>query len=76
MFGLEKAWLLWHLHRPAFVKNLVLLTFLICFCRVALATQADDTTITIDRKIAGATPFLSQLTLSVGSRQVRAAFRG
>ena len=50
---------------PAFVKNLLLLTFLICFCRVALATQADDTTITIDRKIAGATPFLSQLTLSV-----------
>ena len=47
------------------MKNLLLPTILICFCRVALATQADDITITIDRQIAGATPFLSQLTLSV-----------
>ena len=47
------------------MKNLLLLTFLICFCRVALATQADDTIITIDGQIAGATPFLSQLTLGV-----------
>ncbi len=47
------------------MKDLFLATILICFCRVALATQADDTTITIDRQIAGATPFLSQLTLSV-----------
>ena len=64
MFGLEK-----HggfgTFLGAFVKNLLLLTILICFCRVALATQADDTIITIDRQIAGATPFLSQLTLSV-----------
>ena len=49
----------------ASVKNLLLVTFLLCFCRVVLATQADDTIITIDRQIAGATPFLSQLTLSV-----------
>ena len=47
------------------MKNLLLPTILICFCRVALATQADDTTITIDRQTAGATPFLSQLTLGV-----------
>ena len=47
------------------MKNLLLVTFLLCFCRVVLATQADDTIITIDRQIAGATPFLSQLTLSV-----------
>ena len=47
------------------MKTLLLPTILICFCRVALATQADDTIITIDRQIAGATPFLSQLTLSV-----------
>jgi hypothetical protein len=67
MFGLQKAWLLWHLHGPAFVKNLLLLTFLICLCRVAFATQADDTIITIDRQIAGNTPFLSQLTLSVSN---------
>jgi arylsulfate sulfotransferase len=47
------------------MKSLLLPTLLICFCPVALATQADDTIITIDHKIAGATPFLSQLTLSV-----------
>jgi arylsulfate sulfotransferase len=47
------------------MKSLLLPTLLICFCPVALATQADDTIITIDRQIAGATPFLSQLTLSV-----------
>src|SRR6266404_6913339 len=46
-------------------KPLLLSTILTCFCRIALATQADDTIITIDRQIAGATPFLSQLTLSV-----------
>ena len=47
------------------MKNLLLPIILICLCRVALATQADDTTITIDRQIAGPTPFLNQLTLSV-----------
>ena len=47
------------------MKTLLLLAILICFCRVAFATQADDTIITIDGEIAGATPFLSQLTLSV-----------
>jgi arylsulfate sulfotransferase len=48
-------------------KPLLLSTILTCFCRLALATQADDTIITIDRQIAGATPFLSQLTLSVSN---------
>jgi arylsulfate sulfotransferase len=47
------------------MKTLLLPTILICFGRAALATQADDAMITIDRPIAGATPFLSQLTLSV-----------
>ena len=47
------------------MKNLLLPIILICLCRSALATQADDTTITIDRQIAGTTPFLNQLTLSV-----------
>jgi arylsulfate sulfotransferase len=47
------------------MKTLLLLAIPICFCRVAFATQADDTIITIDGEIAGATPFLSQLTLSV-----------
>lgn len=47
------------------MKTLLLTIILICLCRVALATQADETLITIDRQIAGATPFLSQLTLGV-----------
>jgi hypothetical protein len=47
------------------MKSLLLPTILVCFCRVAFATQADDTIITIDGHTAGATPFLSQLTLSV-----------
>ncbi|HEY3664024.1 MAG TPA: aryl-sulfate sulfotransferase [Chthoniobacterales bacterium] len=38
---------------------------LLCFCRSVLATQADDTVITVDGSTAGATPFLSQVTLSV-----------
>lgn len=49
------------------MKILLLPTILICFCRVALATQADDTIITIDGQTAGAAPFLSQLTLSVSN---------
>jgi hypothetical protein len=41
--------------------GLVFLTF----CRAAFATQADDTVITITGNTAGATPFLSQLSLAV-----------
>ena len=52
------------------MKALFLTTILVCFCRVALATQADDTTITIDVQIPGATPFLSQLTLGVSNTAV------
>ena len=47
------------------MKALLLPVLVLCFCRTALATQADDTIITIDGSIAGATPFLSQVTLSV-----------
>src|SRR5689334_14242150 len=56
--------LLWQLS-SSLMKTLLLPAILICFCRVAFATQADDTMITIDGEVAGATPFLSQLTLSV-----------
>lgn len=37
---------------------------------MALATQADNTTITIDAKNPGATPFISQLTLTASSTSV------
>ena len=47
------------------MKALLLPVLVLCFCRAALATQADDTIVTIDGSIAGATPFLSQVTLSV-----------
>ncbi|MEO7725034.1 MAG: aryl-sulfate sulfotransferase [Chthoniobacterales bacterium] len=47
------------------MKVFLLPFLLLCLSRTALATQADDTVITIDAAIAGATPFLSQLTLSV-----------
>lgn len=45
--------------------HLLSLSVYLCLCRVALATQAEDTAITIDGYVAGATPFLSQVTLSV-----------
>ena len=47
------------------MKAPVLATIFICLSRVALASEADDTTITITGFSAGATPFLSQVTLSV-----------
>ncbi len=47
------------------MKVFLLPLLLLCLSRAAFATQADDTIITIDGLIAGATPFLSQLTLSV-----------
>ena len=47
------------------VSSLVLLT-----CRIAIATQADDTVITIDSQTPGATPFLSQLTLTASDTSV------
>ncbi len=46
------------------MKNILLPILLVGLCRAALATQADDTVITIDGSISGATPFLSQVTLS------------
>ncbi len=44
---------------------IILSALLIGLSRGLLASQADDVVITIDNQIAGATPFLSQLTLSV-----------
>ena len=45
----------------------ILLPFLVvlALAQGAVATQADDIVITIDGSVAGATPFLSQITLSV-----------
>ena len=37
---------------------------------LALATQADDTTITIDAETPGATPFIEQLTLTASDTSV------
>jgi hypothetical protein len=42
----------------------------IFLCRVADATQADDTTITIDGQTPGVTPFISQLTLTASDSSV------
>ncbi|MBA2436435.1 MAG: aryl-sulfate sulfotransferase [Verrucomicrobiota bacterium] len=47
------------------MKNLLLSILLLGVSHAACATQADDITITIDGSLAGATPFLSQVTLSV-----------
>ncbi|MBA3543373.1 MAG: aryl-sulfate sulfotransferase [Chthoniobacterales bacterium] len=47
------------------MKTALLAIVLVCFCRLALATQADDTVITITAQTAGATPFINQLTLTV-----------
>jgi len=53
-------------------KTPFLLVFpvLFCFSHIASATQADDTTITIDSQVAGATPFISQLTLTATETSV------
>src|SRR5262245_65545604 len=47
------------------MKRLVLGMLFTAVCRVAIATEADDTIITISSKTPGETPFLSQLTLTV-----------
>ena len=47
------------------MKTLLHFLLLVVLSGTVLATQADDTLITIDGSIAGATPFLSQITLSV-----------
>ena len=46
-------------------STIILGTVFIVFSHLAGASQADDTTITIDAHTAGATPFISQLTLTV-----------
>src|SRR5206468_5367046 len=48
----------------------ILVSFLIVFASTARATQADDTTITITGHAAGATPFISNLNLSVSNTTV------
>jgi arylsulfate sulfotransferase len=45
-------------------STLILTIISLCFCRATMANLADDTVITIDGQTAGATPFLSQLTLT------------
>jgi hypothetical protein len=47
------------------MKTLLIAVTLGCIGRIAIATQADDVTITVTAKTAGATPFLSQITLAV-----------
>jgi hypothetical protein len=48
----------------------ILVNLLIVFASTARATQADDTTITISGHTAGATPFISNLNLSVSNTTV------
>ncbi|MEO5719438.1 MAG: aryl-sulfate sulfotransferase [Chthoniobacterales bacterium] len=57
------------------MKTLLLPLLLASFCHAALATQADDTIITIDGHLAGATPFLSQVTLSVSNPETLKSVR-
>jgi arylsulfate sulfotransferase len=48
----------------------VIAAIFILLSPLALATQADDTTITIDAQTPGATPFISQLTLTASDTSV------
>jgi arylsulfate sulfotransferase len=49
---------------------IVVVAVFVVFTRLASATQADDTTITITGRTAGATPFISKLTLDVSNTTV------
>jgi arylsulfate sulfotransferase len=49
---------------------IIVIAILTLFSRAVLASQADDTTITIVSQTAGATPFLSQLTLTASDTTV------
>src|SRR5262245_38954093 len=56
-----------------FIKKIpfsLIVPALLFLSRSASATQADDTTITIDSQAAGATPFISQLTLTASDTTV------
>jgi len=55
--------------------SLVIAAVFIFLSPFALATQADDTTITIDAQTPGATPFIDQLTLTASETSVSAAGR-
>jgi len=50
--------------------SLVIAAVFIFLSPFALATQADDTTITIDAQTPGATPFIDQLTLTASETSV------
>jgi hypothetical protein len=49
---------------------IIAIALLAVFSRCAFASQADDTTITITAQIAGATPFIDQLTLDASNTDV------
>src|SRR6266516_6494022 len=51
-------------------STIILGAVFIVFSHLAGATQADDTTITITAQTAGATPFISQLTLTASDTTV------
>src|SRR5436305_7181865 len=52
------------------IALLILVGLLIGQSHLARATQADDTTITIDAQTAGVTPFIAQLTLTASDTTV------
>ena len=49
---------------------IIVIAVFMVFTHLASATQADDTTITITGHTAGATPFISKLTLEVSNTTV------
>lgn len=57
---------------PAALRFSALVAFsaVFCFCPIARATEADNTTITIDAHTPGVTPFISQLTLTASDPDV------
>lgn len=52
------------------IPLLLLLPAVFCFAPLANATDADDTTITIDSQTPGVTPFIAQLTLTASDTSV------
>ena len=52
------------------ITSALIISALLFVSHLASATQADDTTITIDSQIAGVTPFISQLTLTASDTTV------
>ena len=52
------------------ITSALIISAALLVSHLASATQADDTTITIDSQIAGVTPFISQLTLTASDTTV------